>query len=180
MGKTKLWKKVVSCAVVTGLAVSATACGGGKSETSTAEPGVASSDTSQESFTVMGGMSALSKGYDNNEVLNKLQEDAGIKIEWNCMSDSLAEQVNIKIAGDDLPDAFMGVGFNNYDLTNYGEDGVFIDLTTYLTEEYMKNMSKILDENPNIRSAITMNNGGINGLQAGEQIENAGIGTEND
>ena len=180
MGKTVLWKKVISCAMVTGLAVSATACGGGKSETSTTEPGVASSDTSQESFTVMGGMSALSKGYDNNEVLNKLQEDAGIKIEWNCMSDSLSEQVNIKIAGDDLPDAFMGVGFNNYDLTNYGEDGVFIDLTPYLTEEYMPNLAKILDENPNIRSAITMNNGGIYGLPAGEQMGTAGIGAEKD
>lgn len=106
-------------------------------------------------------MSALSKGYENNEVLNQLQSDAGVKIAWNCMSDSLAEQVNIKIAGDDLPDAFMGVGFSNYDLTNYGEDGVFIDLTQYLTEEYMPNLSKILDENPNIRSAITMNNGGM-------------------
>ncbi|MDE6921578.1 MAG: hypothetical protein K2P89_17015, partial [Lachnospiraceae bacterium] len=62
MGKTVLWKKVISCAMVTGFAVSATACGG-KTETSTTEPGVASSDTSQESFTVMGGMSALSKGY---------------------------------------------------------------------------------------------------------------------
>ncbi len=179
MSKKKLWKKAVSCTLVAGLALSVTACGGGK-EASTVEPGVASDDTSQTDFLIMGGMSALSKGYDSNEVLNKLQEDAGIKIEWNCMSDSLAEQVNIKIAGDDLPDAFMGVGFSNYDLTNYGEDGVFVDLTPYLTEEYMPNLSKILDENPNIRSAITMNNGGIYGLPAGEQMGTAGIGAAND
>ena len=71
----------------------------------------------------------MSKGYENDEVLNQLQSDAGVKIAWNCMSDSLAEQVNIKIAGDDLPDAFMGVGFSNYDLTIYGEDVFFIELT---------------------------------------------------
>jgi putative aldouronate transport system substrate-binding protein len=39
------------------------------------------------------------------------------------MSDSLSEQVNIRIGGGELPDAFIGVGFSNYDLTNYGEDG---------------------------------------------------------
>ena len=179
MKKTGLWKKAVSGTLVTGLVVSVTACGGGK-VTETVEPGTANSDTSQTEFTVMGAMSALSKGYDSNEVLNQLQTDAGVKIEWNCMSDSLAEQVNIKIAGDDLPDAFMGVGFNNYDLTNYGEDGVFVDLTPYLTEEYMPNLSKILDENPNIRSAITMDNGGIYGLPAGEQMGTAGIGADKD
>ncbi len=179
MRKTRLWKKAVSGTLAAGIMVSMTACGGGKA-TETVDSKTASSDTSQTEFTVMGGMSALSKGYDSNEVLNKIQADAGIKIEWNCMSDSLAEQVNIKIAGDDLPDAFMGVGFSNYDLTNYGEDGVFIDLTPYLTEEYMPNLSKILDENPNIRSAITMNNGGIYGLPAGEQMGTAGIGADKD
>lgn len=128
----------------------------------------------------MGGMSALSKGYDDNEVLNDLMEDAGISIEWNCMSDSLAEQVNIRIAGGELPDAFMGVGFSNYELTNYGGDGTFIDLTPYLTEEYMPNLCKILEENPDIRSAITMSDGGIYGLPAGERMGTAGIGAKED
>lgn len=45
------------------------------------------------------------------------------------MSDFLSEQVGIKIAGNDLPDAFMGVGFSNLDIAEYGEDGTFIDLT---------------------------------------------------
>ena len=123
-----------------GLVVSMTACGEKKDNKT--ESGVASTDTSQTEFDIMGGISALSKGYEKNEVLNKLQEDAGIKINWNVMSDSLGEQVNVRIAGGELPDAFMGVGFNNYDLTNYGSDGTFIDLTPYLTEEYMPNLAK--------------------------------------
>ncbi len=44
----------------------------------------------------------------------------------------------------------------------------------------MPNLSRILDENPNIRSAITMNNGGIYGLPAGEQMGTAGIGADKD
>lgn len=178
MKKKRLWKKIVSGMLVAGLVVSMTACGSkGDSKT---EQGVANDDTSQTDFSVMGGISALSKGYENNEVLNKLQEDAGIKIGWNCMSDSLAEQVNIRIAGGELPDAFMGVGFSNYELTNYGNDGTFIDLTPYLTEEYMPNLSKLLEENPEIRSAITMSDGSIYGLPAAEKMGTAGIGAEDD
>ena len=179
MRKKDLWKRVVSCTLIAGLAASMTACGGGKGEKKV-EQGVANTDTSQTEFDIMGGISALSKGYENNEVLKDLQEKAGIKIDWNVMSDSLSEQVNVRIAGGELPDAFIGVGFSNYDLTNYGGDGTFIDLTPYLTEEYMPNLSKILEENPEIKSAITMNDGCIYGLPAGEKMGTAGIGAEED
>lgn len=178
--KRNLWKKTMSLVMITGMVVSMTACGNksGGSGSGNVEPGEANSDTSQTEFSIMGGISALSKGYDNNDVLNKLQKDAGVSIAWETMSDSLAEQVNIRIAGNELPDAFMGVGFSNYDLTNYGGDGTFIDLTPYLTEEYMPNLAKILEENPDIKSAITMNDGGIYGLPAAEKMGTAGIGAD--
>ncbi|MDO5143314.1 MAG: extracellular solute-binding protein [bacterium] len=134
----------------------------------------------QTDFYIMGGMSALSAGYDSNVVLNELQEKAGITIEWDTMSDSLAEQVNIRIAGNMLPDAFMGVGFSNYDISTYGEDGVFIDLTEYITPEIMPNLSAILEENPGIRAAITMADGCIYGLPSAEQMGTAGVGIEPD
>lgn len=175
--KRKFGKKIVSCMIVLGLVLSATGCG---NEYAHHEKGVANTDTSQTEFSIMGGMGALSAGYENNVVLNQLQEDAGIKIDWTCMSDSLGEQVNIRIAGGELPDAFLGVGFNNYDISRYGDDGTFIDLTPYLTEEYMPNLCKILEENPDIRSAITMDDGYIYGLPAGERMGTAGIGAEED
>ncbi|MCD7886633.1 MAG: extracellular solute-binding protein [Clostridiales bacterium] len=154
-----------------------TACGGSSSSGDTsAEIG----NTDQTEFYIMGGQSSLSSGYDDNEVLNQLQEDAGISITWETMSESLSEQVNIKIAGGDLPDAFMGVGFSNYDLTTYGEDGTFIDLTPYITEEYMPNLTAILEEHPEIRAAITMDDGCIYGLPSAEQMGTAGIGDEED
>ena len=72
----------------------------------------------------------------------------GIQIAWETMSDSLAEQVNIRITGGQLPDAFMGVGFSNYDLARYGDDGTFLDLTPYLTPDIMPNLCVILEEHP--------------------------------
>lgn len=178
MSKKSLWKKFTAGSLAAVMVLSMAACGGKGEEKK--DDAVASDDTSQTEFSIMGGMSALSKGYDKNEVLNELQKNAGISIEWNTMSDSLAEQVNVRIGGGELPDAFMGVGFSNYDLTNYGSDGTFIDLSPYLNEQYMPNLSKILEENPDIRSAITMSDGGIYGLPAGEKMGTAGIGAEED
>ena len=173
------FKRITALALTAGMAASLCACGG-KPSTPKAEPGVANTNTDQTNFEIVGGISALSGGYDNNEVLNKMQQDNGISIKWDCMSDSLSEQVNVRIAGGQLPDAFMGVGFNNYDLTTYGEDGTFIDLTPYLTEEYMPNLTKILEKHPEIRAAITMDDGCIYGLPSGEQMGTAGIGKEED
>ena len=88
--------------------------------------------------------------------------------------------MNIRIAGNIMPDAFIGVGFNNYSLAMHGEDGAFIDLTPYITPEIMPNLYKILEDNPKIRAAITMDDGGIYGLPAGEQMGTAGIGRKID
>ena len=141
---------------------------------------IPSASAEQTEFYIIGGMSSLSSGYDSNTVLNELQEKAGITIEWDTMSDSLSEQVNIRIAGDMLPDAFMGVGFSNYDISTYGDDGTFIDLTPYINEDVMPNLTKILEEHPEIRSAITMADGKIYGLPAAEQMGTAGVGIETD
>ena len=113
-------------------------------------------------------------------MLKKLADNVGIKMNYETMSDSLSEQVNIRIAGDQLPDAFMGVGFSNYDIANYGADGTFLDLTPYINAEIMPNLTKILDEHPNIRAAITMSDGCIYGLPAAEQMGTAGIGADED
>ena len=156
-----------------------TGCGSKNNAPAANENGVVES-TEQTQFTIIGGQSALSPGYADNQVLNEMQQNAGISIDWNTMSDSLAEQVNIRIAGGDWPDAFMGVGFSNYELTNYGEDGTFINLDPYITPDIMPNLSAILEENPNIRSAITMSDGCIYGLPAAEQMGTAGIGKEED
>ncbi len=178
MKKMRLWKKLISCMAAVGLSLSLSACAG--TGASYEVRGTANTDTSQTQFNIMGGMGALSTDYNDKKVLNQLQDEAGIDITWNCMSESLGEQVNISIAGGELPDAFMGVGFSNYDLSRYGDDGTFIDLTPYLTEEYMPNLSKILEENPDIRSAITMDDGYIYGLPAGERMGTAGIGAQED
>ena len=147
--------------------------------------GVASADTntdtSQTEFHVVSGISALSPGYNDNPVLNEMMANAGIKINWETMSDSLAEQVGIRITGGDLPDAFQAVGFSNYDLARYGRGGTFIDLAPYVTDpEIMPNLSAILEKYPKIKAAITQDDGGIYGLPSAEMMGTAAVGAEED
>ncbi len=138
----------------------------------------------QTEFNVLSGISALSGGYDNNPVLNAMQEEAGIKIIWDTWSDSLGEVVGTRISGNAASktpiDAFQAVGFSNFDLMRYGAAGTFIDLTPYITPEVMPHLSAILEAHPEIRAAITMSDGKIYGLPAGEQMGTAGIGREKD
>lgn len=90
-------KKIMSGMLAAVFVLSLTACG--SNEYGNHEKGVANPDTSQTQFAIMGAQSALSPGYNDNVVLNQLQEEAGISIDWTTMSESLAEQVNIRIAG---------------------------------------------------------------------------------
>jgi len=110
----KSLKKVLSLGLAAGsLAGLLAGCGGGGGNVNSGEP---ITNTEQTEFNVISGISALSSGYDDNPVLNQMMENAGIKINWETMSDSLGEQVNIRITGGDMPDAFQAVGFSNYDL----------------------------------------------------------------
>ena len=174
-----LLRRAAAAVMAAVMTMALTACGS-KSANYNTEPHTVNTNTEQTEFTIMGSMSALSTGYENNVVLNQLMEDTGIHITWNTMSDSLSEQVNIRIAGNIMPDAFMGVGFNNYALAMHGDDAAFIDLAPYITPEIMPNLYAILEENPNIRAAITMEDGGIYGLPAGEQMGTAGVGKAED
>ena len=156
-----------------------TACGGGNG--APANNGEPNTDTSQTEFHVLSGISALSGGYDGNPVLNAMMETAGIKIDWEVMSDSLGEQVGIRITGGDLPDAFQAVGFSNYDLARYGRGGTFIDLTPYVTDpSIMPNLSAILEKYPKIKAAITQDDGKIYGLPAAEMMGTAATGASDD
>ena len=166
--KKRVWSAVASVLVGSAVLLSLISCGGKGSK----------EDRSKTDFKVLAGMSALSAGYDKSVILNEMSGKAGVSIEWETLSDSVSEQVNIRIAGNELPDAFQGIGFSNYELSEYGHDGTFIDLTKYLTDEYMPNLSKILKKHPEIKSAITMSDGKIYGLPSGEQMGTAAIGAD--
>lgn len=167
----KFLKRIAAASLAAVMALGLTACNKGP-ETRGGED--------QTDFLIVGGMSTLSSGNDSNPVLMKLAEDAGVEIEWDLMSDSLHEKVGVLIGGNQLPDAFIAVNFSATDINEYGADGTFIDLTEYITPEVMPNLSKILEEHPEIKSAITQADGKIYGLPSAEMMGTAAVGADDD
>ena len=165
-------KKLICIALAVVMVLTMAACGSSGAQTR--------GDETQNSFLIVGGMSSLSSGNDSNPVLMELASNAGVEIEWDLMSDSLGEKVGVLIGGNQLPDAFIAVGFNQNDIMEYGEDGTFIDLTPYITPEIMPNLSAILEAHPEIKSGITQANGCIYGLPSGELMGTAAIGASDD
>lgn len=98
----------------------------------------------------------------NNLLLwQEFEKMSNIHITWNTVDrDNLVEKRNILLAGGDYPDAFYGNRFTPSDLMLYGEQGVFIPLNQ-LIDDYAPNFKKLLDENPEVRKAITMPDGNI-------------------
>ncbi len=163
-------KKSIVCLLVLALILCTVACS--KKPVQKAE--------NQNEFLIVGGMSTLSSGNDSNPVLVELAENTGVDIEWDLMSDSLGEKVGVLIGGNQLPDAFIAVGFSQNDINEYGEDGTFIDLTEYITPEIMPNLYAILEKHPDIKSGITQADGKIYGLPSGELMGTAAIGATDD
>lgn len=99
--------------------------------------------------------------FNEMSMLNELEEKTGIDVVYDCIpSNTWAEKKNLILASGDLPDLFFGGGLSDADITKYGKQGMFIPLEG-LIEEYAPNLKKLLDENPEVKKAITSPDGHI-------------------
>lgn len=113
-----------------------------------------------EFFAAKGAMNAP---HDWNDIFiwNEYEDMTGIDIEWNqIQTDALEEQRNLSMVSKNLPDVFYLAAFPNTDILRYGEQGVFVPLNDLL-DEYAPNLNKLMEENPEIRKAITFPDGNI-------------------
>lgn len=118
-----------------------------------------------EPITITGYGYQSPQGGDHNDMIawTKYAEMTGINIEWtNVPTDNGAEVIGTLLASNDLPDIIYACGdhIKANTLIKYGSAGVFADLT----EAYEKNaywLQKIVEQNPAIKSAITMADGKI-------------------
>ncbi len=97
-------------------------------------------------------------------IWNEYKKMTNINVEWNDVSrEQLAEKKNIILASGEYPDVFYGSRFSSSDLQKYGQQGVFIKLND-LIDNYAPNIKRILDQNPDIKKAMTMPDGNIYAL----------------
>ena len=96
--------------------------------------------------------------------MKELEEKMGIDIEWEVYSvNDWATEKNLMFASpDDLPDAFLGsLAISSGDIESYSEQ--FVELTNLISEN-MPNLSKILEEDSELKAVMTNREGEIFGL----------------
>ncbi|MGG3307069.1 ABC transporter substrate-binding protein [Paenibacillus lautus] len=112
---------------------------------------------------------ALAPEYSQMEIFKRLEAETNVKIEWENIPDTdFTEKKNLLLASGNLPDAFYGAGFSDYELVTYGEDGTILPLED-LIDQYAPNLKALLDRRPDIKSSITAPDGHIYGLPSWEE-----------
>jgi len=113
-------------------------------------------------FTALHSISALVvKSYGEVEAMKELVKRTGINIEWNTPATGFADQLNLMIASQDLPD-LVGAGFSAYKggITQALNDGVAIKLNDIVDKQsvYLK---KILSDFPQVAKELKTDDGDI-------------------
>ena len=106
--------------------------------------------------------------YDSEEGLlipNVIEEITGVKIDWECIPDAnydVVAQTRLA-AGIDLPD-IMRVPVVTGALIKYADEGLFINLSEYISEENTPNIWKRFQESPYLQAISTAPDGNVYGL----------------
>ncbi|WP_342418331.1 ABC transporter substrate-binding protein [Paenibacillus sp. FSL H8-0168] len=173
----KLFKRAGILMLAGVFALSGCSGGGGESKNQTVNPDQDSNFNKtglpivKEAVTLkmVSPKAALAPDYSKMEIFKRLEKQTNVKIEWENIPDTdFAEKKNLLLASGDLPDAFYGAGFTDYELINYGKDGTIIPLEN-LIDKYAPNLKALLNRRPDIKLAITAPDGHIYGLPSWEE-----------
>lgn len=107
------------------------------------------------------------RAWDTNLFFTRMQEQTGISFLFRQHTDSNEyEQRKAEIAnGVNLPDVLFKAGLTNAEVRDWYRDGKIIDLAPYL-EANAPDLWKLLEEHPEWKKAITLEDGAIPALPA--------------
>ncbi len=91
----------------------------------------------------------------------KYEEKTGIHINWRFIEPAaVAEQKNLIMMSDDMPDAFWAINFNADEMINYGTAGKFVNLAPYI-DKCLPNMKACLESVNGGMASMMMPDGAI-------------------
>ena len=92
---------------------------------------------------------------NNMEIMQKLEEEANVDIDWQIYSNATwSEKKNLIINSGDLPDVFYMNAVNATDVAKYGPQGMFLDMTD-LIDQYCPNLKAVMESNPTFKALCT-------------------------
>ncbi|WP_303973970.1 ABC transporter substrate-binding protein [Streptococcus merionis] len=174
----KTWKKLAGFGLASLSVVTLAACGssgGGASSPDYELSNVTFPLKEKVSLKITTGSSTLAPQDPNDKLIYKrLEEKTNLHIDWTNYTSDYAEKRNLDISSGDLPDVFWNSGASDVELINWAEDGVIVPIED-LIDQYMPNLKKVLDDNPEYKAMITAPDGHIYSLP---WIEELGSGKE--
>lgn len=163
----KKFKRGLSVALAAAMAVGALAgCGGGGDSSSSSAESTAGGDDSVTKFKIatVRWTDTWPTDFLESGIMKELEEKHNMDIEWDVYySSDWSEQKSLLLASGDLPDAFLGfICLNSSDMAQNKSN--FVDLTDYINEETMPNLTAIMEEDTQMRAICTDRDGKIYSL----------------
>lgn len=119
---------------------------------------------------VLSVKNAISIPVEEMKVITDVEELLNVNLEIIEVPDEgSGEKINLMINTGDLPDVFFN-GMSASMISNYADQDVFIPVTEYINAETMPNLTRVLDENPEYRAAMTAPDGEIWGFPYIEEM----------
>lgn len=176
MKKTTI-KKIISVTLASITAIAMVSCGSKSQETTKVYTNVSFPLEETATLKMLTHAPAISEQDPSKRLIfQRLEEETNVKIDWTCyVDDQFGDKRNLALSKKEtLPDVVFDSNMTTYDLLRYSKQGVITSVED-LIDEYMPNLSKILDENPEYRKMITAPDGHIYSFP---WIEELGSGKE--
>ena len=183
-------KRIVSIIALLALVLSLAACGssGGKADdrkssgvdelvaeygyqwTDPTAPIVNDKGAQELSFSIYSSKNASALDYNDMKIMQDLFASTNVFVSWENVSESVYGQQKNLIFGNanDRPDAIYHAGMSAGEIIKYAQRNVLLPISDYL--EYMPNLSRILEERPDIKSQLTSEDGKIYSLPRVEEM----------
>ncbi|MDE7214001.1 MAG: hypothetical protein K2N42_05420, partial [Anaeroplasmataceae bacterium] len=129
--------------------------------------GKTNANTDEHDFTILSVKEDSVKDYNSMPVFQKLAKETGKDVYW-IYNTSVQYSNNPDPVGISGIDAIYHSGFSNLKLYNYGKRNRIVAIDKYLKS--MPNLSRILEERPDIKEALTSPDGHIYSLPRVEEM----------
>lgn len=174
--KKNFVKRFVCLAMASVTALSLVACGGSGAKQATLTD-VTFPLEQPATLKVMTKAAAIStQNPDEKLIFQRIKEETNVNIEWTCyVEDQFVEKRNLALSKkNSLPDVLFNADMSNAELLKFADQGVIVPVEDAI-DNYMPNLKKVLDENPEYRKLITAPDGHIYSFP---WIEQLGVGKE--
>lgn len=166
--KKRILSAILAAALLTATLGACSGAGSASSSGAAGEPAAGFNPTGYPvvnepiTITAMTFVEATSGDFNEMSMIKEISEKTGVTVKFEQISgDAWTEKKNLTLAaGTELPDIFYGGGITDSDILKYGKAGSFVPLND-LIDKYAPNIKKMMDENPGIKTYMTMEDGKI-------------------